>query len=111
MRKVTRATVLAVALAFASIWIVLATGATAVWLTGEVRAFGLVALPTAIVASVLVVYFDWRQKLLRRMLRAEDQRRHALAEDEAQRSFILKSTFPIRKLGRRGIARSKPYSP
>ena len=32
----------------------LATGATAVWLTGEVRVLGLVALPTAIVASLLV---------------------------------------------------------
>lgn len=77
MRKATKATVLAVVLAFASIWIVLATGATAVWLTGEVRVFGLVALPTAIVASLLVVYFDWRQKLLRRMLAQRKDNRKA----------------------------------
>lgn len=68
MRKATKVQILAVALAFAGIWIVFATGATAVWLTGEVRVFGLVALPTAIVAGLLVVYFDWREKLLRRML-------------------------------------------
>jgi hypothetical protein len=77
VKKATKATVLAVALAFASIWIVLATGATAVWLTGEVRVFGLVALPTAIVASLLVVYFDWRQKLLRRMLAERKDNRKA----------------------------------
>ena len=68
VRHAREATILAVALAFAGIWVVLATGATAVWLTGEVRVFGLVALPTTIVASLLVVYFDWREKLLRRML-------------------------------------------
>jgi hypothetical protein len=32
-----------------------------------VRVFGLVALPTAIVASLLVVFFEWREKLLRRI--------------------------------------------
>ena len=68
VRHARKATILAVALAFAGIWVVLATGATAVWLTGEVRVFGLVALPTTIVASLMVVYFDWREKLLRRML-------------------------------------------
>jgi uncharacterized membrane protein len=68
VRKATKVQILAVALAFAGIWIVFATGATAVWLTGEVRVFGLVALPAAIVAGLLVVYFDWREKLLRRML-------------------------------------------
>jgi uncharacterized membrane protein len=57
-----------VVLAFVAIWVVLAAGATAVWLTGEVRVFGLVALPTAIVAGLLVVFFDWRERLLRRML-------------------------------------------
>ena len=63
-----RATTLVVALAFVGIWIVFMAGATAARLTGEVRVFGLVALPTAIVASLLVGYFDWREKLLRRML-------------------------------------------
>jgi hypothetical protein len=68
VRKAKKATILAVAMAFAGIGVVLATGAPAVWLTGAVRVFGLVALPTAIVASLLVVYFAWREKLLRRML-------------------------------------------
>ena len=45
-----------VVLAFVGIWVVLAVGATGVWLTGEVRVFGLVALATAIVASLLVLY-------------------------------------------------------
>jgi hypothetical protein len=75
--NVRKATVLAVVLAFVGIWVVLAVGATAVWLTGEVRVFGLVALPTAIVASLLVLYFDWREKLLRRMLTDRKEYRKA----------------------------------
>ena len=55
-----RAGILAVARAFVSVWVVLAAGLTAVWLTDEVRVVGLVMLPTAIVASLLVLYFDWR---------------------------------------------------
>ena len=72
-----RSTVLAIALAFVSIWVVLAAGVTAVWLTEEVRVVGLVILPTAIVASLLVLYFDWRAKLQRRIL-AERDGRHDL---------------------------------
>ena len=63
------------AIAFVSIWVVMAAGMTAVWLTGEVRVFGLVMLPTAVVASLLVVYFDWRARLQRRILAKRDQRR------------------------------------
>lgn len=73
----TRSTVLAIALAFVSIWVVLAAGVTAVWLTEEARVVGLVTLPTAIVASLLVLYFDWRAKLQRRIL-AERDGRHDL---------------------------------
>ena len=61
-------TILAVALAFVSIWVVIATGVTAVWLTAEPRVFGLVMLSTATVASLLVMYFDWRARLQRRIL-------------------------------------------
>ena len=68
MKNPRTATILAVAVAFATIWVVLAAGATAVWLTGEVRVFGLVTLPTGIVAALLVMYYDWREKVLRRML-------------------------------------------
>ena len=46
---------------------------TLVWLIEEVRLFGLVMIPTAIAAVLLVVYFDWRSKLIRES-RAE---RHA----------------------------------
>jgi predicted ABC-type sugar transport system permease subunit len=49
---------------FASFWVVLAAGITAVWLTEGVRVIGLVIVSTAIVAGLLVVYFDWRARLL-----------------------------------------------
>jgi hypothetical protein len=78
VKNVRIATILAVALAFVAMWVVLAAGATAVWLTGEVKVFGLVILPTAIVAGLLVVYFDWRERLRRRMLvEPEDSRKAA----------------------------------
>jgi hypothetical protein len=72
-----RSTVLAIALAFVSIWVVMAAGVTAIWLTEEVRVVGLVTLPTAIVAALLVLYFNWRAKLQRRIL-AERDGRHDL---------------------------------
>jgi hypothetical protein len=68
VKNARTATILAVALAFVAMWVVLAAAATAMWLTGDGRVFGLVALPTAIVAALLVVYFDWRENLRRRML-------------------------------------------
>ena len=78
MKNARIATILAVALAFVAMWLVLAAGATAVWLTGEMKVFGLVILPTAIVAGLLVVYFDWRERLRRRMLvEPEDSRKAA----------------------------------
>lgn len=67
VKKVDKATIVALALFFVSICVVLAAGITAVWLTEEVRVFGLVILPTGIVGSLLVVYFDWRAKVWRRM--------------------------------------------
>ena len=75
MRKANKETIVALALAFFSIWVVLAVGITAVWLTSEVRVFGLVMLPTAIVAGLLVVYFDWRATLRRRVLAERVARR------------------------------------
>jgi hypothetical protein len=45
---------------------------TAVWLTEEVRVVGLVAVPTGIVAGLLVVYFEWRGKL-QRQIRAQGE--------------------------------------
>ena len=77
MRKANKETIVALALLFFSIWVVLAVGITAVWLTAEVRVFGLMILPTAIVAGLLVVYFDWRAKLRRRVLAERDTYRTA----------------------------------
>ena len=68
MKNTRTATILALVLAFVALWVVLAAGSAAVWLTGDVRVFGLVGLPTAIVAALLVAYFDWRENLRRRML-------------------------------------------
>ena len=73
---VKRVAVLAVAVAFVSIWIVMAAGLTAVSLTDEVRVFGLLMLPTAIVASLLVLYFDWRARLIRRLAVEHDRTHH-----------------------------------
>ena len=77
MRKANKETIVALALALFSIWALLAVDITAVWLTSEVRVFGLVILPTAIVAGLLVVYFDWRAKLRRRVLAERDTYRKA----------------------------------
>lgn len=77
MRKANKETIVALALAFFSIWVVVALGITAVWLTSEVRVFGLVMLPTAMVAGLLVVYFDWRAKLRRQVLAERDTYRKA----------------------------------
>ena len=67
MKNATKQTVMAAVLCFVSAWVVMAAGITAVWLTEEVRVVGLVMLPTAIVAGLLVVYFDWRARLLNRI--------------------------------------------
>ena len=64
MKTASKVTVVAILLAFVSLWVVMAAGMTAVWLTEELRVIGLVMLPTAIVAGLLVVYFEWRAKLL-----------------------------------------------
>jgi hypothetical protein len=47
-----------------------------VWLMEELRVFGLVILPTVIVAGLVVVYFQWRARLLDRIRdeRSEHQR-------------------------------------
>ena len=68
MKELDKATIVALALFFVSIWVVLAAGTAAVWLTDEVRVFGLVILPTGTVAALLVVYFAWRDNLRRRAL-------------------------------------------
>ena len=68
-----RAAVLGLAVAFLGALVVLASGVIAVWLTEEVRVFGLVMMPTAIVASLLVLYFDWRARLMRGVTAEHDE--------------------------------------
>ena len=77
MKKATKSEIVAIVLAFISLFVVMITGSIAVWLTSEVRVFGLVALPTAIVAGLLVVYFDWRGKLRNRILADRDDHKKA----------------------------------
>lgn len=77
MKRATKSEVVAIVLAFVSMFVVLAAGAAAVWLTSEVRVFGLVILPTAIVAGLLVVYFDWRAQLRNRVLADRGDQREA----------------------------------
>jgi hypothetical protein len=72
---VKKSTVLAIALAFLSVWVVMAAGMAAVWLTQEVRVVGLVALPTALVASLLVLHFEGRTRLQRRIVAERDAHR------------------------------------
>jgi hypothetical protein len=62
LKKETQSQVVAIVVAFVSIFVALTAGAAAARLTSEVRVFGLVMLPTAIVAGLLVVSFDWRAK-------------------------------------------------
>lgn len=67
----------AILLAFVSLWVVMAAGMTAVWLTEELRVLGLVMLPTAIAAGLLVVYFEWRAKLLNAIREERHEHRKA----------------------------------
>jgi hypothetical protein len=72
VKKATKSESVAIVLAFISLFVVMIAGSIAVWLTSEVRVFGLVLLPTAIVAGLLVLYFDWRAKLRNRILADRD---------------------------------------
>jgi hypothetical protein len=77
VKTATTSEILAVVLAFISLFVVVIAGSIAMWLTSEVRVFGLVVLPTAIVAGLLVVYFDWRAKLHNRILADRDDHKKA----------------------------------
>ena len=77
MKRATKSEIVAIVLAFVSIFVVLTAGATAVWLTSALRVVGLVMLPTAIVAGLLVVYFNWRATLRNRILADRDDQRKA----------------------------------
>ena len=77
MKKATKSETVAIVLAFIRVFVVLTAGAAAVWLTSEGRVFGLVMLPTAIVAGLLVLYFDWRARLFSQILVNRDDHREA----------------------------------
>ena len=70
--EVKTSTILIMALASVSIWVLMAFGVTAVWLTEELRVLGLLTASAAIVACLLVVYFDWRGRLQRRIVAERD---------------------------------------
>lgn len=56
----------------------LTVGTGGVWLTGDLRMFGLVGLAAATVGAGLVGYFNWRAQLQRRIFGdADDERRAA----------------------------------
>ena len=69
-----KSTTLAMALAFVSICVLLIAGIMALSFTAELRVFRLLTVPVAIAGSLLVLYFDWRGKLLRRVLTERDER-------------------------------------
>jgi Na+/glutamate symporter len=77
VKKATKSEIVAIVLAFISLFVVMIAGSTAVWLTSEVRVLGLVVLPAAIVAGLLVVYFDWRAKRRNRILADRDDHEKA----------------------------------
>jgi hypothetical protein len=64
---VRKSRILAVVLAFVGLSVVMTSGLIAVWLTGELRVLSLVILPSTAVATLLVLYFEWREKLMRQV--------------------------------------------
>jgi hypothetical protein len=69
---VKQSRILRIGIALVSLWAVMAVGIPAMRLTEEMRTVGLLIVPTVIVASLLVRYFDWRAKLQRRILAERD---------------------------------------
>jgi hypothetical protein len=74
VKKPIKSTILARVPLLVSIIVVIVAGIAAMWLTAGMRVFGVVILPT-IVACLLVVYFNWRANLRRRILAARDEYR------------------------------------
>lgn len=73
----SKMTMVAVMLFFVSMLVVMAAGMTAVWLTEEIRVIGLVIVPSGIVAGLLVVFFEWRARLLDRIRDERDDHKKA----------------------------------
>lgn len=66
MKSASREEIAAVWLFFVSLLVAIVAGLTAVWLTAEIRVFGIVLFPTVAVAAMMILYYDWRPKLSRR---------------------------------------------
>ena len=77
METTTKTTVVAVVLFCVGFWLAVGAGIAAVWLTGEIRVFGLVMFPAAIVGALQFLYFNWRATLLDRTSDGRDEHREA----------------------------------
>ena len=53
----------------------MASGLAAVWLTGEARVLSLVILPSIVMPTLLVLYFESRRTLQRQVCAELDRRR------------------------------------
>lgn len=62
-----RRTTILITLALAGVWVALTAGLTGAWLLEAVLAVARVALPLTVAATLLVLYFDWRHRLMRRV--------------------------------------------
>ncbi|HEY0874415.1 MAG TPA: hypothetical protein VGD94_13170 [Vicinamibacterales bacterium] len=71
------ARMLGIATALISVVVVFGLAALGVWLTSDAMVFGVVVLAAGTVASLLVVYFEWRQQLYRRFGDDEVEDGHA----------------------------------
>lgn len=60
MQRVNKTHLQALAIAFVGIWLVIAASLAAAWLTGEVRVIGFVMMPVAVVAGLLIVFYERR---------------------------------------------------
>ena len=70
-----RGLMLTVTLTLLGVGAVLAASLTDAGSTEELRAVGLVLLPLAMLGSLLVLYFDWRRRLMREVRAEHDSRR------------------------------------
>jgi len=77
VHKSTIKTLATLAALNAIVWLILRAEVTPLWLTEELRMFGVIILPLAIAALLLVAYFDWRAHLRRRLRMELDAYRKA----------------------------------
>ena len=68
-----RTTILTAAVALAGVWVVVTAGLSGSWLPEAVLAVARVVLPTIVAATLLVLYFDWRRRLVRQVQADDDK--------------------------------------